>query len=154
VKRAVTLHGGHSLSERNGENEREVNAMSNDVKKKKIAYAANDEPFGPEVGRILYPDRFFRHPNDVVIDATLSIDEKRAILSSWASDACAVESMPALRQVPGSGTVVRFDDVIDALRKLDEGSAEHSSNRLQPERRIRRRGNDSEDGPTGTGNWL
>jgi hypothetical protein len=150
----VTLRGGHSLSERNGENEREVNAMSNDVKKKKIAYAANDEPFGPEVGRILYPDRFFRHPHDVVTDATLSIDEKRAILSSWASDACAVESMPALRQVPGSGTVVRFDDVIDALRKLDEGSAEHSSNRLQPERRIRRRGNDSEDGPTGTGNWL
>jgi hypothetical protein len=150
----VTSRGGHSLLERNGENEREGGAMSNDVKKKKIAYASIDEPVGPEVGRILNPDRFFRHPHDVVTDATLSIDEKRAILSSWASDACAVESMPALRQVPGSGTVVRFDDVIDALRKLDEGSEEHSSNRLQPERRVRRRGSGSGDGPTGNGNWL
>jgi hypothetical protein len=127
--------------------------MSNHMKDK-IAYASIDEPVGPEVGRILYPDRFFRHPHDVVTDATLSIDEKRAILSSWASDACAVESMPALRQVPGPGTVVRYDDVIDALRKLDAGSGERSSNRLQPERRVRRRRNDSEDGPTGTGNWL
>lgn len=48
--------------------------------------------------RLLSPARHYRHPEDVLRDDTLERSEKRAILSSWASDACAVESMPALRQ--------------------------------------------------------
>ncbi len=110
------------------------------------------QPFDDEIGRLLQPARFFQHPRDVVRDATLTTAEKRAILSSWASDACAVESMPALRQMPGSGCIVRFDDVIDALRELD--GKPDSVEGIQRRRRDRRRGGDSEDGPTGRGNWF
>ena len=48
-----------------------------------------------------------------------TLNEKRAILASWASDACAVEAAPAVRLVPGAGRTVQFDDIIDALRTLD-----------------------------------
>jgi hypothetical protein len=54
----------------------------------------------------------------VVHDPDLTLNEKRAILSSWASDACAVEAAPALR-VNSSGNGVRWDDIMDALRILD-----------------------------------
>jgi hypothetical protein len=66
------------------------------------------------------PACHFRHPHDVIADETLDLQEKRAILSSWASDACAVESMPALRQPPGGSEPVSFDQIMDALRRLDE----------------------------------
>jgi len=50
----------------------------------------------------------------------LTLNEKRAILASWASDACAIESVPALRRAPTKGgRPVAFDDVMDALRALD-----------------------------------
>jgi hypothetical protein len=75
--------------------------------------------------RLLVPARHFRHPDDVLADETLDLQEKRAILSSWASDACAVESMPALRRPLGSSVPVSFDQIMDALRRLDKeaGSA-------------------------------
>ena len=69
--------------------------------------------------RLLSPARHFKHPDDVLSDATLELQEKRAILSSWASDACAVESMPALRQPPGAARPVSFDEIMDALHRLD-----------------------------------
>ncbi|WP_246674680.1 hypothetical protein [Mesorhizobium sp. B4-1-3] len=69
--------------------------------------------------RLLSPASHFQHPRDVLEDGSLDIWEKRAILSSWASDACAVESMPALRQPPGTERPVSFDDIMDALRRLD-----------------------------------
>jgi hypothetical protein len=58
--------------------------------------------------RLLSPSRFFKHPDDVLKDDTLDLQEKRAILSSWASDACAVESIPALRQPPGAEQPIFF----------------------------------------------
>ncbi|TYR34233.1 hypothetical protein FY036_04770 [Mesorhizobium microcysteis] len=70
--------------------------------------------------RLLSPGRHYKHPDDVLRDATLEHGEKRAILSSWASDACAVESMPALRQPPGAERPVPFDSIMDALRRLDQ----------------------------------
>lgn len=73
--------------------------------------------------RLLSPARHFRHPNDVLKDDTLDIQEKRAILSSWASDACAVESVPALRQAPGTGRPISFDQIMDALCRLDGAAA-------------------------------
>jgi hypothetical protein len=71
-----------------------------------------------DIDRLLHPANAFAHPMDVVNDADLTLNEKRAILASWASDACAVESVPALR-CPAGTEPVRFDDVMDALKELD-----------------------------------
>ena len=70
------------------------------------------------VDTLLHPSQVFEHPSDVVNDPDLSLNEKRAMLASWASDACAVEAAPALRKAP-SGRVVEFDEIMDALRALD-----------------------------------
>jgi hypothetical protein len=71
-----------------------------------------------DLDHLLHPARAFGHPRRVVEDPDLTLNEKRAILASWASDACAVEAVPALRQAPGTKPV-QFDDVMDALRALD-----------------------------------
>jgi hypothetical protein len=73
-----------------------------------------------ELDQLLNPAAVFGHPRDVLNDSDLTRQEKRAILSSWASDACAVESAPQLRHPPGATAPVSFDDIIDALRTLDE----------------------------------
>jgi len=73
-----------------------------------------------ELDHLLNPAAVFNHPRDVLNDPDLSKQEKRAILSSWASDACAVESMPGMRRPPGGGAPVSFDDIVDALRSLDD----------------------------------
>jgi hypothetical protein len=67
---------------------------------------------------ILHPGSVFNHPRYVVADPTISIGEKRAILASWASDAAAVASTPALRELPGSHPV-RIDEILEALSALD-----------------------------------
>lgn len=54
----------------------------------------------------------------MINDPDLTLSEKRAILASWASDACAVETAPGLRTPPGQRPVP-FDDIMDALRALD-----------------------------------
>jgi len=72
-----------------------------------------------DLDTLLHPARAFSHPMDVVRDADLTLNEKRAILSSWASDACALEAAPDLR-MNASGNVVRWDDIMDALRMLDK----------------------------------
>jgi hypothetical protein len=97
----------------------------------------------------------FQHPRDVVRDDALTTAEKRAILSSWASDACAVESMPALRQILGSGHIVKFDEVIDALQELD-GKADDIGGIEKPQLRRRGpdRGGNPEEGPAGSGYWY
>ena len=64
---------------------------------------------------LLRPASAFAHPMDVVRDPDLTLNEKRAILASWAPDACALEAAPDLR-ANTSGSVVRWD----ALRILDK----------------------------------
>lgn len=71
-----------------------------------------------EIDALLHPALAFSHPMDVVRDPDLTLYEKRAILSSWASDACAVEDFPELRQSSGAAPV-KFDDIMEALRGLD-----------------------------------
>jgi hypothetical protein len=71
-----------------------------------------------DIDTLLHPANAFAHPMDVVNDADLTLNETRAILASWASDACTVEAVPALRRPPGQQPV-RFDDVMDALKELD-----------------------------------
>jgi hypothetical protein len=68
---------------------------------------------------LLHPTQIFEHPSDVVANPAVSLNEKRAILAAWASDACAVEASPALRKNP-RGRTVPFDDIMDALRALDQ----------------------------------
>jgi len=72
-----------------------------------------------DLDRISEPSRFYAHPNDVLVDQRLNLSEKRAILASWASDECAVRSMPTLRVALWSPIAVTFDDVMEALQKLD-----------------------------------
>jgi hypothetical protein len=82
-----------------------------------------DHGTGFDFHRLLHPANAFSHPMDVVDDRDLTLTEKRAILASWASDACAVEAAPALRR-PEGGSLVRFDDVMDALKELDRRHGE------------------------------
>ena len=92
---------------------------------------------------LLHPAQAFSHPADVVNDPDLTLNEKRAILASWAANACALESVPALRRAPTkAGRPVAFDDVMDALRALDARAAETSSRyrRVVRRRRIFGRG--------------
>lgn len=72
-----------------------------------------------DLDSLLHPAQAFEHPRDVVSDPDLTLNEKRAILASWVSDACATETGPALRKTPSTGHLVRFDDIMDALRALD-----------------------------------
>ena len=72
-----------------------------------------------DLDALLHPAKAFAHPMDVVRDADLTLNEKRAILASWASDACAVEAAPELRSI-ASGNLVRWDGIMDALKALDE----------------------------------
>ena len=101
----------------------------------------NEDSF--DLDDLLHPAQAFSHPADVVNDPDLTLNEKRAILASWASDACAIESVPALRRAPAKGgSPVAFDDVMDALRALDARAAETSSRyrRVVRRRRIFGRG--------------
>jgi hypothetical protein len=75
-----------------------------------------------DIDALLHPANAFSHPVDVVRDRDMTLNEKRAILAAWASDACAIEAAPELR-INGGGNVVRFDDVMDALRLLDREAA-------------------------------
>jgi hypothetical protein len=73
-----------------------------------------------DLDALLHPAQAFEHPSEVVNDSDLTLNEKRAILASWASDACAIEAAPTLRCLPGGKRLVHFDEVMDALRALDE----------------------------------
>jgi hypothetical protein len=66
------------------------------------------------------PASHYDTPDDVVNDAKLSTDEKRVILSSWASDMYVVESQPTLREVPGLPDRLRLEDILAALKQLDD----------------------------------
>ena len=84
---------------------------------------------------LLHPASAFGHPAEVLKDPDLTVNEKRAILASWASDACAVEAAPGLRAGP-RGSPVRFDDIMDALRTLDRVASDDKYRRAERRRRI------------------
>lgn len=73
-----------------------------------------------ELDQLLNPAAVFNHPRDVLNDRDLTKQEKRSILSAWASDACAIQSMPGMRFPPDAKTPVSFDEIIDALKSLDD----------------------------------
>ena len=96
------------------------------------AASPNKDEF--DIGALLHPGGAFARPIDVVNDVDLTLDEKRAILASWASDVCAVEAAPALRRAPGAHRAVSIDEILDALRSLD---AKAHAERAAAERRRR-----------------
>ncbi|MGY8685262.1 hypothetical protein Q2941_47160 [Bradyrhizobium sp. UFLA05-153] len=81
---------------------------------------AHDNVF--DFNALLHPGTVFSHPRDVIANPNLSLAEKRAILASRASDASAIASCPALRAPDGLKALVHIDDILEALRALDEDS--------------------------------
>ncbi|MBB4256049.1 hypothetical protein GGD64_000043 [Bradyrhizobium sp. CIR3A] len=87
---------------------------------------ARDNVF--DFNALLHPGAVFSHPGEVVADPNLSLAEKRAILASWASDASAIASCPALRSPDGLTEPVHIDEILEALRALD-GNGPRNPNR-------------------------
>src|SRR5262245_33271603 len=86
---------------------------------------------------LLHPSGAFGHPQQVVDDPDLTLNEKRAILAAWVSDSCAVNVSPGLRPAPSQP--VRFDDIMDALRELDDQAAHDNQPRPHYRRVLGRR---------------
>ncbi len=80
---------------------------------------ADDNVF--DFNALLHPGTIFDHPKDVVSHPSLTTSEKRAILASWASDASAIASCPALRAPAGLRAPVTIDEILEALCELDGG---------------------------------
>jgi hypothetical protein len=74
---------------------------------------------GIDLWSLLDPAEYFSSPRQVLEAPTLSEQEKRAVLASWASDQYTVESVPGLRELPGSHALVRLQDILAALKQLD-----------------------------------
>jgi len=86
--------------------------------------ATSEQQFEPSrlteaLARVLRPAVGFTHPDDVLKDPDLTPEDKRAVLSSWASDASSVRDEPTLRWLLGTPAPVRLSDVRDALARLD-----------------------------------
>lgn len=69
--------------------------------------------------RWLRPAIGFSHPLDVLKDPGLGPEDKRSVLSSWASDASAVKDQPTLRWLLGTPAPVPLVEVREALARLD-----------------------------------
>src|SRR6185295_17357771 len=78
---------------------------------------ADDNVF--DFDALLHPGTVFEAPRDVLDHPALTMAEKRAILASWASDASAIASCPALRAPEGLKAPVSIDAILDALCELD-----------------------------------
>ncbi|KQP39175.1 hypothetical protein [Methylobacterium sp. Leaf106] len=73
---------------------------------------------------VVAPGDVFRHPREVLAHPLLSREEKRTILASWVSDACALENAPGLRCLTGArAEPVTVEALLTALAELDGGAA-------------------------------
>jgi hypothetical protein len=71
------------------------------------------------LAKSLRPAVGFDRPSDVLKDPDLDHQQKRAILSSWASDASAVKDHPTMRWLLGAPAPVPLAEVLEALGRLD-----------------------------------
>jgi hypothetical protein len=78
-----------------------------------------------DLNALLHPGTVFAHPRDVVSHPSLTLAEKRAILASWASDASAIASCPALRAPDGLKVPIHIDEILEALCALDGSGPRH-----------------------------
>ena len=121
------------------------------VRRTKSEHATNEDF---DLQQLLHPAGAYTHPRDVLRDEDLTLNEKRAVLASWASDASAVASMPAMRRPSALDRPVPFDDIMEALRALDQVACKNpvrgqriSTKSLSPWRWPRRRGGRPEARP-------
>jgi hypothetical protein len=105
------------------------------------------EPTELEIDELLHPADAFEHPQEVVNDPDLTLNEKRAVLASWASDACAVKAAPCLRR-NRRGSTVSIDAVLEALQRLDKIVAGDPPPSLPAARRSRSRESGGSDNHT------
>jgi hypothetical protein len=75
--------------------------------------------YKPGFASLQQPALRHQSPSAVLNDPDLESFEKRAILSSWASDLYAVKSRPWLREIPGVRGPLRVSKILEALRALD-----------------------------------
>jgi hypothetical protein len=119
-------------------------------------YSGSRDDFDLE--SLLHPAQAFEHPSHVVNDPDLTLNEKRAILASWVSDACAIEAAPALRRLRGGNRLIRFDDVMEALRTLDKEAQQSDTaaryRRILRHGRILNKRSGPANGNTGNGHAL
>lgn len=118
----------------------------------------------PESGRPdarhIRPRSIWRRPDEVLEDAKMSRDEKRALLASWASDAHAVPGLPSMRRLE-DGYLIEIDEILECLKRLDASDnpeplkhpmlwpvpPQHWSREQRRVTRHRRRGDDGDDEP-------
>jgi hypothetical protein len=107
-------------------------AMNHDFRKTNCRSGVRREIDACGFDDLLHPARAFAHPSDVVDDPDLTLNEKRAILASWASDACAENANPLQRR-SADGRTASWDDVMDALKALDLQAARAGQVRFDPD---------------------
>jgi hypothetical protein len=127
-------------------------AMEKHARNSKRTISVTDGDGKFDLDTLLHPANAFSHPAEVVRDRDMTLNEKRAILAAWASDACAIEAAPELR-INGAGNVVRFDDIMDALRLLDREAAKLHVD-VETLRRARKRWRSRTGGGFGQGAQL
>lgn len=93
-----------------------------------------DQP--EEFGVVHHLQRHHSDPFAVVADPGMSVEDKRAMLADWASDARAVRDYPALRRLD-TGAVVDINSVLSALKQLDEIGADHRNFLVKPHSGLR-----------------
>lgn len=103
--------------------------MNHDFRKTNRLTAVRREIEAGGFDDLLHPARAFAHPSNVVDDPDLTLNEKRAILASWASDASAGNANPLQRR-SAEGRTANWDDVMDALKALDLQAAKARQVRL------------------------
>lgn len=73
-----------------------------------------------------------RYPHQLVRAPYVSLEEKRTLLTAWASDRHAVKSFPALRHLPGTPFPVALSSIIDARAYLDRISSANDDDPRPP----------------------
>jgi len=110
-------------------------------------FTQSPRPFDLDLDDLLHPARAFAHPRDVIADADLTVNEKRAVL----------EAAPALRHAPGAAAAVSVDEILEALRSLDKAANDATRRTMRGGREARRRAFEAfrlRRGPPGSGSRL
>ena len=128
------------IARRMSEEQRSVEALLHETFPDRLSLQMDRRRTNLEMASLLHPAEAFAHPMEVVDDCDLTSYEKRAILSSWAADACCVKDDPELKQtIDGAAS---FDGIVDALRLLESDSDRKTDG---PHRKGRRFGSHKAD---------